>query len=155
MQRTSDLHSSIISTEDCFDMWRDYMNLSGLMLRLCAVRDEETQEHQEPKKKQPGPRGRSRGRLRGSAQSSPGTSCASSPSDSSCSRGASDFCRFCKQNGETPSVFRSHRLKTDQGKVICPILCSFTCPICGATGDSAHTRRYCPKAQRQQTGIKL
>uniref|UniRef100_A0A3B4F5L8 Nanos C2HC-type zinc finger 2 n=1 Tax=Pundamilia nyererei TaxID=303518 RepID=A0A3B4F5L8_9CICH len=61
------------------------------------------------------------------------------------SASSSDYCRFCKQNGETPRVYRSHKLKSDDGKVFCPILRNYTCPICEATGDSAHTRRYCPQ----------
>ena len=30
------------------------------------------------------------------------------------------------------------------GKVICPILFAYKCPICHATGDYAHTLKYCP-----------
>ena len=30
------------------------------------------------------------------------------------------------------------------GKVICPILYAYKCPICHATGDYAHTLKYCP-----------
>uniref|UniRef100_A0A3Q4I395 Nanos C2HC-type zinc finger 2 n=1 Tax=Neolamprologus brichardi TaxID=32507 RepID=A0A3Q4I395_NEOBR len=67
------------------------------------------------------------------------------------SASSSDYCRFCKQNGETPRVYRSHKLKSDDGKVFCPILRNYTCPICEATGDSAHTRRYCPQMKQMRT----
>ena len=44
---------------------------------------------------------------------------------------------FC--NGE-------HRLKNPySGKITCPVLRPYTCSICNATGDKAHTRKYCPR----------
>lgn len=141
-----------------FDMWHDYMNLGTLLKRLCDRGPEE------------------RGLLRRSApvaaaaegtavgppshsqicggevhRNSPDTSSVSSLSDASSSGTSSDadFCRFCKQNGESRRVYRSHTLKSANGNVVCPILWNYTCPICGATGDYAHTRRYCPVVQRQ------
>uniref|UniRef100_A0A3Q3J6E0 Nanos-type domain-containing protein n=1 Tax=Monopterus albus TaxID=43700 RepID=A0A3Q3J6E0_MONAL len=64
-------------------------------------------------------------------------------SDTSSHGTSSEYCRLCKQNGESQRVYLSHRLKSDDGKVICPILRKYTCPICKATGDYAHTLRYC------------
>ncbi|XP_049420735.1 nanos homolog 1-like [Epinephelus fuscoguttatus] len=72
----------------------------------------------------------------------------SSLSDSSCSEASSLYCPFCRHNGETAKVYRSHNLKSEDGKVSCPILYNYTCPICEATGDNAHTRSYCPQARR-------
>jgi len=56
-----------------------------------------------------------------------------------------EVCKFCYSNGEAESQFRSHQLKNSSGLVTCPVLRSFTCPICKATGDFAHTQRYCPR----------
>ncbi|XP_064596084.1 uncharacterized protein LOC135462767 [Liolophura sinensis] len=53
-------------------------------------------------------------------------------------------CVFCKNNGETLSVYGSHLLKDSSGRVTCPVLRRYTCPICGTSGDTAHTVRYCP-----------
>ncbi|KAI3356718.1 hypothetical protein L3Q82_003312 [Scortum barcoo] len=74
----------------------------------------------------------------------------STSSDTGSSGTSGEFCGFCKQTGELPQVYRSHRLKSDDGKVVCPILRSYACPMCEATGERAHTRRYCPQAQRQE-----
>lgn len=52
------------------------------------------------------------------------------------------ICRFCKNNGECESVYRSHRLRTE-GKLSCPVLRHLVCERCGATGDDAHTIKYC------------
>lgn len=53
-------------------------------------------------------------------------------------------CVFCKQNGETKEFYFSHVLKDAKGRVVCPTLRDYVCPICGATGSLAHTISYCP-----------
>ena len=48
----------------------------------------------------------------------------------------SAVCGFC--SGQ-------HPLKSPCSGEMCPVLRSCTCPICNATGDKAHTRKYCPR----------
>ena len=62
-------------------------------------------------------------------------------------------CVFCRNNGESESFYTSHYLKDAEGKVTCPVLRAYTCPLCGANGDSAHTIKYCPEnAQSVRNG---
>jgi len=67
------------------------------------------------------------------------------------------ICKLCFSNGEAESQYRSHQLKNTSGLVTCPVLRSFVCPICKATGDFAHTQRYCPRNKdgRYNTGASL
>ncbi|CAL8283612.1 unnamed protein product [Lota lota] len=53
-------------------------------------------------------------------------------------------CVFCRNNGAPEEVYGSHILKTADGRVLCPILRAYTCPLCSANGDHAHTIKYCP-----------
>jgi protein nanos 1 len=69
------------------------------------------------------------------------------------------ICTFCKSNGESASVYTSHGrensfyrndknisflvLRNINNEIECPILMSYVCPKCGATGKSAHTIKYC------------
>ena len=57
---------------------------------------------------------------------------------------SSDHCGFCKRNGEIFQIYSAHRLADPQGRVMCPQLRVLVCELCGATGDGAHTRNYCP-----------
>ena len=54
-------------------------------------------------------------------------------------------CVFCRNNGESESFYTSHCLKDAEGKVTCPVLRAYTCPLCGANGDASHTIKYCPE----------
>jgi protein nanos 1 len=42
------------------------------------------------------------------------------------------------------SYYKQHILKDSVGRIVCPILRAYTCPICNATGNTAHTIKYCP-----------
>lgn len=53
-------------------------------------------------------------------------------------------CVFCRNNGEPLSIYGSHVVKDTFGRVTCPILRRYTCPICRSSGDDAHTIKYCP-----------
>uniref|UniRef100_A0A087YRK6 Nanos homolog 1 n=2 Tax=Poeciliinae TaxID=586240 RepID=A0A087YRK6_POEFO len=59
------------------------------------------------------------------------------------------ICVFCRNNGAPEEVFGSHVLKTPDGRVVCPILRAYTCPLCSANGDNAHTIKYCPLSKDQ------
>ena len=60
-------------------------------------------------------------------------------------------CKFCKNNGESEATYSSHYLRNFKlNKLTCPVLRATVCEICGATGDDAHTRNYCPKIQKQK-----
>lgn len=54
-------------------------------------------------------------------------------------------CKFCKNNGKAEAVYTSHSFKDNKGNCACPILRQYRCPTCNATGDKAHTIKYCPK----------
>lgn len=141
MQRHVVVQSALLRDGDFFDMWHDYMNLGGLVQRLSGTREKDTgpvewPERHPPSRRHPSP-----------SEDSRESGSVSSLSDISSGTWA-DYCRFCKHNGESARVYRSHKLKSDEGKVLCPILWSYTCPICEATGDNAHTRKYCPQAKK-------
>ena len=54
-------------------------------------------------------------------------------------------CVLCKNNGKDPKVYKSHFMKDRYGKVVCPHLINYNCPLCNNRGGpEAHTMRYCP-----------
>jgi hypothetical protein len=47
-------------------------------------------------------------------------------------------------------MVRSHTLyNSNTNQIQCPILRSYRCEECNATGDFAHTRSYCPRIRMQ------
>ena len=60
-------------------------------------------------------------------------------------------CKFCKANGEPVGVYTGHILRCNvTGGLVCPVLRAHVCEICGATGDQAHTRNYCPELSLEE-----
>ena len=53
-------------------------------------------------------------------------------------------CSFCRNNKEVDDWVMSHQLKDSLNRVMCPILRSYICPLCFASGDNAHTLGHCP-----------
>ncbi|CAG04666.1 unnamed protein product, partial [Tetraodon nigroviridis] len=58
------------------------------------------------------------------------------------------ICVFCRNNGAPEEVYGSHVLKTPDGRVVCPILRAYTCPLCSANGDNAHTNKILSTVKR-------
>ncbi|XP_065361310.1 protein nanos [Calliphora vicina] len=54
-------------------------------------------------------------------------------------------CVFCENNNEPVAVVKSHAVRDSLGRVLCPKLRTYICPICKASGDMAHTVKYCPQ----------
>ncbi|XP_051018456.1 nanos homolog 2 [Acomys russatus] len=115
-----------------FDMWKDYFNLSQVILGLVQRRKQRL-EDDGAEELTPRPQEKSEQGL-GVASGSP-----------------ANLCNFCKHNGESRHVYASHQLKTTEGVVVCPILRHYVCPLCGATGDQAHTLKYCPLNSSQKS----
>lgn len=68
--------------------------------------------------------------------------------------GNSKHCAFCRRNKEPEETYKSHQLRKD-GLVVCPQLFKHRCELCGATGNNAHTRSYCPLAQNFRRQCQL
>ncbi|XP_021024845.1 nanos homolog 2 [Mus caroli] len=115
-----------------FDLWKDYFNLSQVVMDIIQSR-KQRQEGEVAEKPNSRPQEKSEQGLEVYLGCLP------------------TICNFCKHNGESRHVYTSHQLKTPEGVVVCPILRHYVCPLCGATGDQAHTLKYCPLNSSQQS----
>lgn len=80
-----------------------------------------------------------------SSSTTPPSTVASTVKKGNSKRSKAQVCVFCRNNGEDESVYSTHALKSPDGKVTCPILFAYECPICRASGENAHTLKYCPR----------
>ncbi|XP_053306001.1 nanos homolog 1 [Spea bombifrons] len=101
-----------------FNAWNDYLGLSALIVGglRCSKPRESTKTSQNPEKHPKKRHGAGSGR----------------------------GCSFCRNNREAEEFYSSHCLKGADGTIVCPVLRAYRCPLCGVTGDRAHTVRYCP-----------
>ncbi|KAM6475358.1 nanos homolog 3 [Liasis olivaceus] len=129
-----------------FQLWKDYFQLAKLVegMSRCSPSSEEEpglQGAEFPSEPQPQPQPQPQRPLLAPRQPA-GEPALDPPGQDELG------CSFCKQNGESRSVYASHRLKDGAGRVQCPILRKYTCPQCGASEDLAHTRRFCPLTKK-------
>ncbi|KAL1769499.1 nanos-like 2 [Sigmodon hispidus] len=110
-----------------YNMWRDYFNLSQVIQTIIQGGSQRLEDE---------------GLVMLQAKSE---------QELGVSESRATLCNFCKHNGESRHVYASHQLKTPEGVVMCPILRHYVCPLCEATGDQAHTLKYCPLNSSQQS----
>ncbi|XP_032083540.1 nanos homolog 2 [Thamnophis elegans] len=120
-----------------FEPWKDYLNLSKVVMEI--VEEQKKPQRWSPPREDP------------LDTHSPKTDAARGGEPPPAPPTQQGICSFCKHNGESKKVFSSHALKRADGVVVCPILRNYTCPLCGATADKAHTLKYCPHNKGQQS----
>nr|AAH97090.1 Nanos protein [Danio rerio] len=141
-------HGSMETRNQDFQPWKDYMGLADMirgMKRREMQSDADSDEQAAALLESPS--GPIRSRDSPEQNTSPG---GGKPKSSPAER---KFCSFCKHNGETEAVYTSHYLKNRDGDVMCPYLRQYKCPLCGATGAKAHTKRFCPMVDKNYCSV--
>ncbi|CAM5172799.1 unnamed protein product [Eretmochelys imbricata] len=144
-----------------FNMWRDYLNLSKVLGEIIEEHRRgsrslltcETADLCLPGSPLQMPPGDASSLKSSGWNRSNGSSCPQSGQNRAATPQTPGrlLCNFCRHNGESKRVYSSHLLKQADGIVLCPILRNYVCPVCGATGDGAHTLKYCPHNQEKQS----
>nr|XP_020654418.1 nanos homolog 3 [Pogona vitticeps] len=123
-----------MNAASAFQLWKDYFQLAKLVERLRCASPGDDDDPKRPLVPQP-PQDWHQPAVVGER----------APEEPTCS--------FCRHNGESRHIYTSHRLKDEAGRVQCPILRNYTCPQCGASKDTAHTRRFCPLTKKGYTSV--
>ncbi|XP_070620708.1 nanos homolog 2 [Erythrolamprus reginae] len=136
---------------DFFDPWKDYLNLSKVLMEI--IEERKKAPNLSPSLEAPldlivlhWVNGGSNGET--PSPETPGVYAGDLSPAPPIQPGS---CNFCKHNGESKKVYSSHALKRADGVVVCPILRNYTCPLCGATANQAHTLKYCPQNKWKQS----
>uniref|UniRef100_A0A8C2IGN2 Nanos homolog 3 n=1 Tax=Cyprinus carpio TaxID=7962 RepID=A0A8C2IGN2_CYPCA len=147
-------HGSTESTNQEFQPWKDYMGLADMIRGMQRPAEQSDADDDESERaaaalleSPSGPTGaRAHTTVMTEKRNPERGRRTSSPSEKK-------FCSFCKHNGETEAVFTSHCLKDRAGDVMCPYLSQYVCPLCGATGAKAHTKRFCPLVDEAYSSV--
>lgn len=144
-------HGSMDSNNEDFQPWKDYMGLSDMIKGMQRAGEQSgagDDKRETTAALMESPSGPTRARTPETRQKRSQQPCksASIPPERK-------FCSFCKHNGEAEAVFTSHYLKDRNGNVTCPYLSQYVCPLCGATGASAHTKRFCPLVDKTYSSV--
>jgi hypothetical protein len=56
-------------------------------------------------------------------------------------------CSYCRLINKSADQYSTHVVREPDGKTNCPELQQSICPLCGATGEKAHSEYFCPKSR--------